>query len=1088
MRIKCGMFLFVLGAFFGSIATEAQAVSFEACVERKRLYKAGKYAEAVPFAKDCIKIYKNLYGPDSMLVSAMRLQLAILYDLQGQYSLAEPLHKRNLKEWETELGPDDPGLCGSLDFLADNYLYQRRYAEAEPLYKRSLKIRETSHGPDHPDVRHSLTLLARLYKAQGRYTEAEPFYKRNLKTLETMHGPNHLDVASLLDDLADLYKSQARYAEAETLYKRSLKIREASLGPDHLDVGSSLSGLASLYLTLARYSESELFYKRSLKIEVAALGPHHRNVGVRLNDMALLYKKQGHLTEAEQFYKRSLKILERSRGPFQALVGGVLNNLAALYTAEGRFAEAEPLYKRSLKISETARGDNQLDVAGNLHNLAALYWRQGRFKESETLYLRSLKIFETTLGPEHPHVGMNLNNLAALYKAQGRYAKAETLYKRSLKIREAAFGPDHPDVGQSLHNMAGLAFVQKDWEKAAAYWRRATDLLIHRVRRSGSTGQKQAGEQKSEASQKHWNFHGLIKSIFRDETTAKSLIERGKELFSTAQWALGSEAAGALAQMSARAAANDPELGKIIRKRQDLLKEWEQRDQALVKYAAYSPGKRNKKQHSENTARLDEIDQRISAIDTHLEKHFPDYASLAKPTPLTVREVQNLLEPKEALVLFLSTAKRKPSPEETFIWLVTKEDISWVRSSLGTDGLDKKVKQLRCGLDVTGWNKEKNQKSPCEAITGKSFDLSAYYSGSADLPFDVAIAHQLYEEFFGQIKDKINGKKLLLVPSGSLTSLPFQVLLTGLPAEGTKFQDMSWLIKAHQLTVLPSVSSLKALRDNARASKAPDPFIGFGNPLVMGSTGKDKRAWGKQACAITPKTENLQVASRNVPKHISDYFRGGEVNLTLLKQLEPLPETADELCKVADTLGAQATSVYLGDKANENEIKKLSKSGALKQAKIIHFATHGFLAGETNQLIDNKAEPSLLLTPPVDATEDNDGLLLASEVAQLKLDADWVILSACNTAGAEKPGAEPMSGLAKAFFYAGARALLISHWNVNSAATVELITRIFSAQKQDPTLGRAGALRAAMLSLMGSENMSHPEYWAPFIVVGEGNR
>jgi CHAT domain-containing protein len=119
----------------------------------------------------------------------------------------------------------------------------------------------------------------------------------------------------------------------------------------------------------------------------------------------------------------------------------------------------------------------------------------------------------------------------------------------------------------------------------------------------------------------------------------------------------------------------------------------------------------------------------------------------------------------------------------------------------------------------------------------------------------------------------------------------------------------------------------------------------------------------------------------------------------------------------------------------------------------------------------------------------DDGLLTASEVAQLKLNADWVVLSACNTAAGEKPGAEALSGLARAFFYAGARALLVSHWAVDSQAAVRLATETFGNLKTDPSIGRAEALRRAMLAFLNDtseERNPYPAYWAPFFIAGEG--
>jgi CHAT domain-containing protein len=183
-------------------------------------------------------------------------------------------------------------------------------------------------------------------------------------------------------------------------------------------------------------------------------------------------------------------------------------------------------------------------------------------------------------------------------------------------------------------------------------------------------------------------------------------------------------------------------------------------------------------------------------------------------------------------------------------------------------------------------------------------------------------------------------------------------------------------------------------------------------------------------------------------------------------------------------LGVSGEEIRLGQRATETEIKRLSTEGELSKYRLLHFATHGALAGQ----LGDGSEPGLLLTPPETPTETDDGYLSASEIAALKLDADWVILSACNTAAGGAPGAEALSGLARAFFYAGARSLLVSHWAVDSASTVKLITKALAIMSSDKSVGRAEAMRRSMLAMIesGNQKEAHPAYWAPFIVVGEG--
>ena len=206
--------------------------------------------------------------------------------------------------------------------------------------------------------------------------------------------------------------------------------------------------------------------------------------------------------------------------------------------------------------------------------------------------------------------------------------------------------------------------------------------------------------------------------------------------------------------------------------------------------------------------------------------------------------------------------------------------------------------------------------------------------------------------------------------------------------------------------------------------------------------------------------------------------------MSQIRQQTPLHETADELCAVARDIGADVGEMRLGARATEREVKAMSENGKLAQYRILHFATHGAVAGE----LKGAVEPGLILTPPDAASEDDDRYLSASEIAALKLDADWVILSACNTAAGNAANAEALSGLARAFIYAQARALLVSHWAVDSNATVKLITSAMGEIARDRTVGRAEALRRAMLALIdkGDPHEAHPSYWAPFIVVGEG--
>jgi CHAT domain-containing protein len=213
-----------------------------------------------------------------------------------------------------------------------------------------------------------------------------------------------------------------------------------------------------------------------------------------------------------------------------------------------------------------------------------------------------------------------------------------------------------------------------------------------------------------------------------------------------------------------------------------------------------------------------------------------------------------------------------------------------------------------------------------------------------------------------------------------------------------------------------------------------------------------------------------------------EFWQGGRVDRDkLARALPSLLDTADELKAVAAKLGAAAADIHLNKDASETTVKRT----ALADYRVVYFATHGLVAGDVKGL----GEPSLALTLPARPSEIDDGLLTASEVTQLKLNADWVVLSACNTAAGDNPGAEALSGLARAFFYAGAHALLVTHWSVASEAATRLTTSTFGIMKSNPAIGRAEALRRAMVAYMNDQRdplNAYPAFWGPFSVVGEG--
>jgi CHAT domain-containing protein len=822
-----------------------------------------------------------------------------------------------------------------------------------------------------------------------------------------------------------------RYAEAEPLYKRALAIFEKTLGPDHPLVATPLNQRASLYDREGRYAEAAPLFKRALAIREKALGPNHPLVANSLGELARLYKDQGRYPDAELLYKRSLAILEKTLGPDHPDIAMPLNDSALVYQAQGRYADAERLFKRSLAIEEKAFGPGHPFVALTAHNLASVYVAQGRYADAEQLYNRSLLTAEKLIAEKaidrDQYVAKLLNNLAVLYRLQGRYADAERLFKRSLAISEKTLGPDHPDVAASLNSLAGLYREQGRYADALP--------LVQKTIASARANPATAVPVLFGAQEK-----GLI-SAAQARDGALNVVQRASQ----------TAAAAAVNKLGARLAAGSDRLAQLVRKDQDLAAETETLDKAIIAAVSKEPGQRDAANEQRTRDRLAANATERQALEKVFAAEFPDYAALSHPQPLSVTDIQGLLSNDEALVLFA------PGDKGTYVFAVTRTAVTAKVIPLGAASLSEKVAAFRRGLDVEALRQS--------AVGGKP------------VLFDLGLANELYAALIGPVEEMTKeARHLLVVPSGSLTSLPFHLLVTEKPAAAVpqlkdiaSYREAAWLIKRQAVSVLPALSSLKALRQVARRDPAMRPLVGFADPVFDPA---------ERAKALTERRATRIAVARGY----GDFWQGAGIDRAkLARYLPSLLDTADELKAVAGKLGAAAGDLHLGSDASEATVKRT----ALANYRVVYFATHGLVAGDVAGL----GEPSLALTLPKQPTELDDGLLTASEVAQLKLNADWVVLSACNTAAADKPGAEALSGLARAFFYAGARALLVSHRSVDSEAATRLTTSTFAIMTADPKLGRAAALRNAMLAYMNDKSSplnAYPAFWAPFSIIGEG--
>jgi CHAT domain-containing protein len=617
-----------------------------------------------------------------------------------------------------------------------------------------------------------------------------------------------------------------------------------------------------------------------------------------------------------------------------------------------------------------------------------------------------------------------------------------------LVIREKVFGLDHPDVGASLNNLAGLYARQGRYADAEPLYKRSlviketafgsehpdvaitlnnlAELYLFQGRYANALSLVRTAAQKGFAKKQVY-LAVLVGPVSKSILTAADAIDEGYQVI---QQTMSSAASKAINQLSARFAVGNDHLAQLVRREQDLASENERLDKSIVEAVSLDPSNGDAAKEQGIRDRLQAVATERAQIPIRLDQTFPDFATLANPAPSSVQETQAVLEDDEALVIL-------DFDQRSYAVIITRTS---------ADGGD---------LNITAKNVEAQVKALRSSITDE-----------AKVPFYLEASYRLYQSVFGAFADKIASKpRLSVITNGALTSIPLSLLVTKDPA-GKKLKDIDWLVRSHAITILPSVASLKTLRGGTATSAAPKPMIAFADPVFSKSA---KRA------------ARQQVAMRGM----TSFVTGTQIDISSLAEYLPqLPSTREEVQAIANEMKVDPSDVKLGLDANVTAIK----TAKLDQYRIVYFATHGLVAGDLEQFAKGKVEPALALSIPDKPTDFDNGLLSASEVAQLKLNADWVVLSACNTAAEEKPGAEALSGLARAFFYAGARSLLVSHWEVDDRMTADLMSKIFLLIRKNPMLSHGEALQQAILAIIDnapSDESLNPRLWAPFVVVGE---
>jgi CHAT domain-containing protein/tetratricopeptide (TPR) repeat protein len=817
--------------------------------------------------------------------------------------------------------------------------------------------------------------------------------------------------------------------------------------------------------------------------------------------MSNLEERVGHYPQAIEFAKSAehwaraaLPLYQQApNATMQTLILGevatALNQEVRAYIAADRLQDAETALRAYLQFSNEYQLDTRFQAVLNMTG-SKLRYAQREFSKAEQFAKKSDELF-ASMGLDTAsaqRTGATANLLSALV-GQKRWSEGMALLDTADSLNS---GGNAPAATMRYAQDRGLVYLHRQLYKEAA---KVFEFDAARNKKlygdthfltAQSTGLQGAALWRSGLPENKTRGFALLKSAVRDfmaptnsdfgeaigirkeirtivfdaylGAASSGSIEEAVAALGPADWARGGVVNDALNDAAVRSAANTPVMADIVRREQDAKNEIT----GLRRYLAGEIGGATPalpQVAAQMRERIAALEVERAKLQSEVKAKFPDYDRLIHPGATDAKDIGRQLSADQALVLLL------PGADAVYVWGIANDRPPlFVRAAMDEAAVTAIVKKLRVQLDFGS-----------SALAGKKFDSVSAFT--------------LYDKLLAPLEPVIQGKSQLVVAAGgALSQLPFSLLQT---AAGAGFDTGApWLIKRQSVTQVPSLSGWLSIKAMASAKPAAQAFAGWGDP-VFNAQAPVTDALNPPDGSVAGSSSISSISSRRIVLTRSNVTpdsaaSAAPVSVLRYAQIPTLPDTRDELLSIARTLQSDTDKdLMLGARATRDSVLKANQDGVLIQKRVIAFATHGLMAGD----LPNLTQPALALA--ANGTEEQNPLsplLTLQDVLTLKLNADWVVLSACNSAAEDGRGDEAMSGLARGFFYAGSRSLLVTHWAVESESAKLLTTATFAHYAANPKAPKAESLRQAMLQVMAMPQFNHPAFWAPYALVGDGGR
>ena len=987
----------------------------------------GDLTKAEEYWRKALNIEQKLI-PGSLSVAKNLGNLAIVVSHKGDLVKAED-YERQALDIEEKLAPGSLDVASSLNNLGNFASRRGEPTKAEEYYRQALGIRQKL-APGSLGVAASLINLGMLAHTRGELGNAEQYYHQALD-IQRKLAPNSLDISTSFYHLGRAAFDKGDLTEAERYYQETLEIVEKT-APISLDMAEVLDGIAHVLLERGEFEKAEQYYRQALDIR-RKLVPRSFYVAGSLNNLGSVAVAREDLEKAEQYYRQALDI-QRNLLPSSLDVARILNNLGIVVSQRGNFSKAKEYYDQALEL-EKKLAPSGIDLAMSFNNLGWMASERGDLVKAEEYFSQASTIYEK-VAPRGREMAATMQNLGNIARRSRKAESAEQYYHQALAIRQE-LSPGSLEHAVSLAAVASIFYDQQQFDRAAQFYEQAVRAVESQTMHLGGPEQVRFGF-RAHHSHFYKDYVDLLLAL-KEINQAFEILERSR--------ARGMLERLAAAHVNIRNGV-EPSLLQQEQSLQESLRAKSERRISLLS------GKYNAEQLTALEKEIADLGSQYQEIEGRIRSTSPVYAALTQPKPLSAQEVQQLLDTDTVLLEY------SLSEEHSHVFMVTFNSLNVYELPKGAE-IERAARRVHRLLTV--W--DRTHANTLQARNDKRREVELK-KASATLSWMI----------LGPIAEQIKGKRLLIVSDGVLEYIPFAALL--IPATPNRSGAQTPLIAEHEIVNLPSASVLAELRQQVlKRQTAPKTVAVVADPVFDKDDERVRRAGIRTSdlpgsSLLTPGPNVIPAAPPIgiMNRSISD------VQLRTGKQfyLPRLPFTRREAQKILAVTPAGQGMAALDFKANRATLF----SPELAQYRIVHIATHGLIdsanpgfSGLVLSLVDEQGKPQ-------------DGFLGLEDIYNLNINADLVVLSACQTGLGKQIEGEGLIGMTRGFMYAGASRVLASLWNAEDEATAELMAQFYKAMEQDH-LSPAAALRQAQIQMWKQKRWSDPYYWAGFQMQGE---